>query len=101
MTFNKARFWVLHLGHNNPIQCFKFGAEWLESCLAGKGLGVDSWLNTGHHMVDYMLAKKSNSTVAFVRNSVASKTRQVIVCLHLALVKLQLESFVQFWTPSA
>ncbi|KAJ7427314.1 hypothetical protein WISP_08156 [Willisornis vidua] len=73
---------------------YRLGTEWLESCLAKKDLGQQLDMNQQCVLV----AKKGNGILAWISNSVASRTWEMIIPLYSALVRSHVECYVQFWS---
>lgn len=86
------------MSHNNLMQWHRLGEEWMESCPTERDVGVlvNSWLNS-HQQCAQMAKNKGN--LACVRNSVASRTREMVDSLFATLVRLHLKYCVHFWAP--
>ncbi|KAK4831527.1 hypothetical protein QYF61_018129 [Mycteria americana] len=79
MKFNKSKCQILHLGWDNPGYTYKLGDKRLESSPAERDLGVwfDGKLNVSQQCA--LAARRANRVLECIKDSIASRLRQVIV----------------------
>ena len=82
---------LLHFGHKNPMQFCRPGVEWLESWVEEKDMGmlVYRHLSTSKQYVH--VAMKASSILTYIRNSIVSRTKEVIGPLYSTLVRMHLQ----------
>ena len=99
MKFHKTNYQILLFGQNNTRKHFKFGTEGLEGYAEEKdhGVFVDAWLNTSQEV--FPGGQEGQGTLACIRNSVARRSREVIIPLYLALVRSHTSSTVFNFGP--
>ncbi|KAK4806508.1 hypothetical protein QYF61_021344 [Mycteria americana] len=97
--FNVNKCRTLPLGQNNAGHSYRLGEEWLESSPAARALGVlvDSRLSSSQQCA--LAAKRANRILGCIRHSMASRPKEGIILLHLAMVQTHCEYCVQFWAP--
>lgn len=78
MKFSKGKWQVLHLGRNNPKHQYMLGAD---KKLGRKGAGVLVNKKLTMSQKWAFLAKKANSLVEYIRKSIISKLREMILPL--------------------
>jgi len=98
MKFNKAKCKVLHMGWGNPKNKYRLGGEQIESSPRKKDLRVlVEKLNMTWQCA--LAAQKANRILGCIKNSMASRVREVILPLCSALVRPHLEYCIQLWGP--
>ena len=97
LRFNKSKCRILHLWRNNCIRQYSYGAEQLESSSVEKDLAVlmDSRLAMNQQCA--LVAKRATAILGYIKKSVASRSREVILPLYSAMVRPHLEYHVHFW----
>ncbi|GAB0181785.1 hypothetical protein GRJ2_000643800 [Grus japonensis] len=82
MKFNKAKCKVLHVGRPNPKHNYRLGREWIESSPEEKHLRL---------LVDERLKMSQQCMLGCIKNSMTSRSREVILHLYSTLVRPHLE----------
>ncbi|TRZ21679.1 hypothetical protein HGM15179_005425 [Zosterops borbonicus] len=84
MKFNESKCQVLHFGHDNPLQHYSLGTVWLDSAQEERDLGV---LVTAaeHEPAVCPGGQEGQWHLAWIRNGVASRSRELILPLYSAL----------------
>ncbi|GAB0187640.1 hypothetical protein GRJ2_001229300 [Grus japonensis] len=74
-------------------------SEWIQSSPEEKDLGalIDEKLNVTRQCT--RASQKANHVLGFIKNSMTSRSREVILSLYSALVRPHLEYCIQLWGP--
>lgn len=91
---------VLHLRRNNLNHQHVLEATQIENIFAEKDLEILTDIKLNMSQQCDLAAKKANSALGSIRQSISSRLRKLILPLYSAVVRPQLECYIQFWPPT-
>ncbi|PKU40088.1 pol- hypothetical protein [Limosa lapponica baueri] len=99
VRFHGAECRVLHLGCGKLWYQYRLRDEWIKSSPDVKDLGVlvDETLDVSQQCA--LTAQKANHILGYIKSSMASTSREVILPLYSALARPHLDYCIQFWSP--
>jgi len=86
-------------GQTNARHKYKLGDKWLENSPAERDLGVLVCSRLHRSQRRSLAAKSANRTLGCIKQSITSRSREVIILLNSVLEQPHLEYCVQFWAP--
>ena len=99
MGFITDKCKALHLERKNQQHTYRLGNSLLGSAEAEKDLGViiDGEMNMGQQCGEAV--RKASCTLSCIHRCISSRSKEVILPIYAALVRLQVAYCVQFWVP--
>ena len=99
MFFNIGKCQVLHMGGNNMNFNYFLNGFNIQHCDSVKDLGIMVCKDFKFGYQCSVASKKANKLLGYIKRSISSRSRDIVLPLYKGLVRPHLEYAVQFWSP--
>ena len=97
--FNKAECKVLYMGQGNPLCQYRLRDEGIENSPEENDLGLLVDQKPDVSLQSALAAQKANGILGCIKRRMTSRLREMVLPLYSALVRPQIDYYVQFWIP--
>jgi len=99
MSFSVNKCQALHLGKNNANHSYILQGENIQDSELVRDLGVLVSKDFKMSKQCIEASKKANRMLGYIKKSITSRSKEIILPLYRGLVRPHLEYAVQFWSP--